>query len=272
MALIIDNCLIPEGSGTNEMYPNCCCTFQCIVSNPDPDRIILNGNFAFSEFTPPFYTINNFLIDGSAPSYPFLFLQGQDITLQFDVCAPTDVNNSSTLGIKFFDSRGTAGEFNFDFITINPETAVDLTSIDFSNVPLGSSASIPISFFNSTACCYEYFLSTDCTDITFETSATSLLCQGQAETINIIYTPTSLDGLDCTVTIEAGMCLNIELPLTGTAVEPPSGGSTSNGQKNKVDQTTPVANCSPRTANNRCQTARTMQSAIRTNARRFGKR
>ena len=270
MALTIDNCLIPQGSGTNQMYPNCCCTFSCVVTNPDGTRNISDIQFGF---LPASYTISNFLIDGITPSYPFVLIKDQQITMEFTVCAPIDINNSSILGIKFFDAGGTAGRFEYDFITIDTNTTVDVTSIDFSNVPLGSSASIPISFDNPTACCYEYFLSSDCADITFEPPQTNLLCsQDRPEIVNVIYTPTSLDELDCTVTIEAGMCFTLQIPVTGKAIEPPSGGGTSNGQKNKVDQTTPVANCSPRTANNRCQTARTMQSAIRTNARRFGKR
>jgi hypothetical protein len=271
MALTIDRCLIGQGSGTNEMYATCCCTFSCIVTNPDATRIIVADESGF--FNSIDYTLSNFLIDGNPASYPFTIEQGQQFTMEFTVCAATDINVAASLSIKFYDSNAVAGTFNFDFITIDTNTTVDVTSIDFSNVPLGSSASIPITFDNPTACCYEYFLTSDCADVTFEPPQTNLLCsQDRPEIVNVVYAPTSLDGLGCTITIEAGMCFTLQIPVTGRAIEPPSGGGTSNGQKNKVDQTTPVANCSPRTANNRCQTARTMQSAIRTNARRFGKR
>jgi hypothetical protein len=88
--------------------------------------------------------------------------------------------------------------------------------------------------------------------------------------IMVIFSPTELGLATQNLTISINECNSIIVPLSGNGVEAPP--PSTSPQKNKVDQTTRVEACSPRTANNRCQTARTMQSAIRTNARRFGKR
>ena len=263
MALTVDDCLIKQGGGTNEMYVECCCTFSCVVTNPDGTR---NISSAAIDFLSTDYTISNFLVNGNTPSYPFTLIKDEQFTIEFTVCSAIEKNIAASLAIKFYDAGGTAGVFNWDFITIDTNTTVNLTSIDFSNVPLGSSASVPISFDNPTACCYEYFLSSDCADITFETEQTDLLCpKDKGQTINVTYTPTSLDGLDCNVTIEAGMCFVLKIPVTGKAVEPVAGGS-SNGQKNKVDQTSVLPACSPRTINNQCNTGATARAAITSRA------
>jgi hypothetical protein len=265
MALTIDECLIDQGSGINEMYAGCCCTFQCVVTNPDDKRNISDIQFDFSKID---YTISNFLLDGSAPSYPFTVDKAQQFTIEFTVCAATVKDIEASLYFKLYDQGGTAGLFNFDFITIDTNTSVDVTSIDFSNVPLGSSASFLVTINNPTACCYEYFLSSDCADISFDIAQTNLLCEANKQTeqgVTVFYTPTTLGDLSCTITIESGMCFMLQIPVTGKAVEPVAGGS-SNGQKNKVDQTSTVAPCSPRTINNQCNTGATARAAITSRA------
>jgi len=265
MALTVDECLIKQGRGTNEMYAGCCCTFDCVVTNPDDTRILTDVAIDFLSVD---YTVSNFLIDGNPASFPLIVEKGATFSIQFTVCSPIEISISASLSFKFYDGGGTAGLFSWDFITIDTSTSVDVTSIDFSNVPIGSSASFLVTINNPTACCYEYFLSSDCVDISFDTAQTNLLCAATKQTeqgITVFYTPTTVGDLSCTITIEAGMCFNFQIPVTGKAVEPTSGGS-SNGQKNKVDQTSTVAPCSPRTINNQCNTGQAARAAITSRA------
>lgn len=268
MALVIDNCLIQQGSGTNEMYAGCCCDFRCYITNTG-DAITLTGDtygFMFEQFV-----IKNFAINGSTPSYPIFIDKNQTIPLEFQICAPTDKSVTDNVYIRFYDTQGVAATYYFDFTSTDLSTSIDVASLEINNIPIGSSGIAPVTIYNPTACCYNYDISTDCPEVQPNISQTPELCNGDSQIVNIVYTPTVVGAMSCTL-ILANDCQSWNIPITGSAMPGPTPQGTSNGQKNKVDQTTPVANCSPRTANNRCQTARTMQSAIRSNARRFGKR
>lgn len=267
MALVIDNCLIQQGSGVNEMYEYCCCTFQCFVTNTG-DLTTITGDLV--QFSGPFI-VKNIQINGNPPSYPFSLDKNASFSFEFQVCADIESGNSDSLIIRFYDTTGTAGTFYFDFTSINLSTSIDVASLEINNIPIGSSGIAPITIYNPTACCYNYDITTDCDDVQPNISPTPKLCNGDSQIVNIVYTPTVVGGVFCSLTL-SNDCGSWNIPVTLSAIPGPTPQGTSNGQKNKVDQTTPVANCSPRTANNRCQTARTMQSAIRTNARRFGKR
>ena len=142
----------------------------------------------------------------------------------------------------------------------------------FGNVIIGQTGTLAISLQNPTICCYEYAITTSCPETVITPDLSNLLCTGGKQSIVADFTPTIVGNINCEVFVSVG-CQTLSIPVTGTGKNPPEPSSgTSNGQKNKVDQTTPVQACSPRTANNRCQTAKTMQSAIKANAKRFGKR
>jgi len=162
--------------------------------------------------------------------------------------------------------------FNFDFEAIDLTTSIDVTSIDFGTVNVNSVNQFQIGINNPTTCCYNYLFTTDCSDTIISPEETRKMCIGDTEVITFTWIPTTVGTLECSLTFIVPMGQELILPVTGTAVEPPPSSGGRNEQKNKVDQTTRVEACSPRTANNRCQTAQSMQNAIRTNARRFGKR
>lgn len=266
MALEIDNCLIQQGSGVNEIYAGCCTPYQCFITNTG-DSLEING--AIYAFYLLQYTIKNFTINLNPPSYPFFVAKGDTISIEFEICAPSDIAVTDSLYIRFYSAIGT-DTYYFEFNSIDLSTSVNVTSLQIDNVPIGSSGIATITIYNPTDYPYTYNIGTDCLEVQPDSSQTNKLYPGDSQVINIIYTPTVVGAMACTLTL-SNDCQSLQIPITGSALAPEISGS-SNGQKNKVDQTTPVANCSPRTANNRCQTARTMQSAIRSNARRFGKR
>mgnify|MGYP006289805053 CR=1 FL=1 len=163
-------------------------------------------------------------------------------------------------------------QFPFDFNAIDMSTSVFPETIDFGNVAIGGSKTIYLTVYNPTAVCYQYMLETDCPDIVVSPTLTDLLCSQESQNqIAVTFSPTTEDVLSCG-TIIGTDCISYYNVVSGKGVIPSPASNTQNGQKNKVDQTTRVENCSPRTVNNQCSTARTMQSAIRSNARRFGKR
>lgn len=261
MALEIDNCLIQQGSGTNEIYASCCCTFQCFITNTG-DATTLIGDlyqFSFEQFI-----IKDFQINGNPASYPFFFDKGSTISLEFQVCAATDVSITDSLFIRFYDTTGTAATYLFDFISIDLSTSIDLSSIDFNSVPIGSSASVPVTIYNPTVCCYSYDIISDCAEVQPDNSTTNKLCNTDSQIINIVYTPTVEGDIACTLTF-ANECQSLNIPITGSAIAPETN-SSSNGQKNKVDQTSVLPACSPRTINNQCNTGQAARGAIASRA------
>jgi len=270
MALTIDNCLIPQGSGTNQTYGLSCCSAVCQITNDGVTPVLIedlvavfNGNFALQNLTLTY--------GGSQVVPPFLVLPNTIFQVATDYCAG-DVGLTDTFTIEILSDGVDITLFNFDFEAIDLTTSIDVSSIDFGTVNVNSVNQFQIGINNPTTCCYSYLFTTDCSDTIISPEETRKMCIGATEVITFTWIPTTVGTLECSLTFIVPMGQELILPVTGTAVEAPSGGGSSNGQKNKVDQTTRVEACSPKTVNNRCQTAQSMQSAIRTNARRFGKR
>ena len=269
MALTIDNCLIPQGSGTNKMYGGgCCCTISCIVTNSSEgsvDVTQLDGNFTNALFFPSPITIN------TLPNPPSFNLDpGDSFTMSFEICSGS-VGDTDELVIDITVDGSTIETFVFDFEAIDLSTSIDVSSIDFGTVNVNSVNQFQVQVNNPTTCCYNYYFTTDCTDVIIDPSTTPKTCFEETQVITITWNPTSAGSINCILTFENAECQTFDIPITGTAVQPPSSGG-GESQKNKVDQTTRVEACSPRTVNNRCQTARTMQDAIKSTARRLGKR
>lgn len=269
MALAINDCLFEKGLGINQVYAGCCCNIVCTITNIDDNVDIYNIQYGFNFEQ---FTISNFLVNGSSPSYPFTIIKQGTIEISFDICAAVDVDVYDSLFIRFSDNIGVVTYFEFDFLSINLSTSIDINALNFVNVPIGSSSTIPIIIYNPTICCYSYTLSTSCgSEVTFDFDTTETLCYNQSQTINVTYTPLVEKEVNCQATL-SNECQTEKIAIYLKGINPPVGGGTRVEQKNKVDQTTRVEACSPRTVNNRCTTARTMQSAIRSNARRFGKK
>jgi hypothetical protein len=270
MALSFNNCLIPQGSGTNEMYGDCCCEITCDVTVTEPivmedfDSFFLNESF-FLQSTP------RIAFNGSNVQYPYPFSPGDVFQVTFDICAAA-VGNVDTLELGFSFIGMPTEKFYFNFTAINLYSSIAPNSFAFGNTVVDTTKTLEFQFRNMAMCCYTYEATTDCPEITITPSTSDLLCAGDKQTgIKVDWAPTSLGNINCSLIVSIG-CQTMNFPITGRGINPPSGSATPAAQKNKVDQTTRVEACSPRSANNRCQTARTMQAAIRTNARRFGKR
>lgn len=268
MALTFDNCLLQSSSGdSNAMYADCCWDVQCIVTTD----IAVTIDDITSFFSMESFYLRSPLevyIGGILQSFPLSLNANDSFELKMSICAPS-AGNSDTLSLDFLMGGAGSQQFEFAFDSIDLSSTFDISSINFGNIAIGSSVSYPIVVNNPTINCHFWELFSSCTD--FSISETSItLCHDDSTTIYVNWTPTATGLMNCDIAFET-RCYNYTIPITGNAIEPPTGGNTA-PQKNKVDQTTRVESCSPRAANNRCQTARTMQSAIRTNARRFGKR
>jgi hypothetical protein len=270
MALTFSNCLTPQ-PGVNEMYEGCCCDIQCIVTTDIPALITdISGSFDPGSFF--FANSPKAYINGVLQTFPFFLPPNESFSLEMEICAPA-AGNSDILKIDFATDGVVTDSPKFNFQSIDLSTSVSPSSFSFGNTVVGSTKTLGFQIQNPTTwCCYTYTITTSCGDLVITPDISNTLCPGDKQTdFKIDWTPPAVGPLDCTITV-TNDCSVYEFPVTGNAINPPSGGGTTPAQKNKVDQTTRVEACSPRTANNRCQTARTMQTAIRTNARRFGKR
>lgn len=264
--MISQDCL--QSSTNYTMISDCCCTLNCFLMTDslEPESL-LNLSFISSDFI-----VSNVLIDGNPPSFPYLIGNISGATLSFQICPPNDIVNGS-LDIVI------DGDGYSDTQTINIKTILNdyasVTSIDFGTVAIGQNTLYTFIWNPSTdylMCCRNFSLGGLSAPFTFDSiyPTNFQLCDVANQSTTVIFAPTSVGTFNDTITVQIDECNSFQIPVTGKAIEPIDGAS--NGQKNKVDQTTRVEACSPRTANNRCQTARTMQTAIRTNARRFGKR
>ena len=269
MALSFSNCLTQQGSGTNYMYGDCCCDLQCTVTTDTAvDIEDITSFFTMESFyfgsTPKAY------INGNPQTFPFSLDANDSFTLEMTVCAAT-AGNSDNLTIDFLMGGAGSQQFDFDFEAIDLSTSVTPTSFNFGNMVIGSTKTLGFQIQNLGLCCQTFNISTSCVDVIVTPTSVSL-CTGEKDsTLKLDWTTSEVGSISCTITV-SNDCQTYDFPVTGNAINPPSGGGTTAAQKNKVDQTTRVEVCSPRTANNRCQTAQTLKSAIRTNARRFGKR
>ena len=269
MALSFSNCLTPQGGGTNFMYAGCCCDLQCLVttdSATDIEDIV--SAFIMESFS--LGTVKPYDMSGNPLTFPFSLNANDTFYLEVSICA-SEVGNSDELDLNFLMGGAGSQKISFDFQSIDLSTSVSPSSFSFGNTLVDSTKTLGFQIQNLALCCQVFNISTDCPDVII-TPPSVYLCTGEKDSsLKIDWTPLALGPLSCIVTV-SNDCQTYDFPVTGNAINPPSGGGERVEQKNKVDQTTRVEACSPRTANNRCQTAQTLQSAIRTNARRFGKR
>lgn len=270
MALSFGNCLVQQGSGVNKMYGDCCCDLQCTVTTDTAIEITDISTFFSME---SFYLADTpkIFIAGNPQTLPISFNANDTFQVWMTVCA-SSAGNTDELTLDF--SLGALGfeKFYFDFEAIDLSTSISPSSFAFGNTIVSSTKTLGFQIQNPTICCYNYFITTTCDNLVISPDISDTLCNGDKQSnFKLDWTPIEVGALSCTVTIYMD-CQTIEIPVTGNAINAPSGGGERVEQKNKVDQTTRVEACSPRTANNRCQTAQTLKSAIKTNARRFGKR
>jgi len=262
MAVELLNCL--NQGAYNRIITNCCCLVECELTNTYEFGVRIS-DLAMSAGDFP---ISNILIDGNPLSYPIDITPGAFLTLSFSLCAPS-TEQIGQLAVDI-EIQGVGTEsYSWDLKSVDPASFITPPSLDFGNVPVGNGVFLYIDIPSDFICCNDFYVSTLTSPFAHGDGVTVCPDSGDQQ-IMVSFGPTALGEATQDLTISINECNSMVIPLSGIGVEPPPPSGTP--QKNKVDQTTPVANCSPRTANNRCQTARTMQSAIRTNARRFGKR
>jgi hypothetical protein len=271
MALSFSNCLTQQGSGVNQMYGDCCCDIQCTVTTDIPALITdIVGSWEVNSFF--FANSPKAYINGVLQTYPFFLPPNESFSLEMEICAAA-AGNSDILKIEIFEGGSLLDAPKFDFESIDLSTSVSPTSFSFGNTVIGSTKTLGFQIQNPTTwCCYGYTITTSCAELVITPDVSNTLCPGENQSnFNLDWTPTDVGVLDCTITVTTD-CQTYDFPVTGNAINPPSGGGTTPAKKNKVDQTTRVEACSPRTVNNRCNTARTMQNAIRQTARRIGRK
>lgn len=271
MALTFDNCLLQSSSGdSNAMYGDCCCDIQCTVTT-DTAIDITDLVSAWSMESFYFSSTPKIYIAGNAQTLPISFNANDTFEIWMSICA-APAGNSDQLSIDFLLGGAGSQKFYFDFDSIDLSSTISPTTFSFGNTVIGGTKTLGFQLQNPTICCYNYFITTDCPDLIITPDMSDTLCNGDKQVnFKLDWSPIATGALSCNVTLTMD-CQTIDIPVTGNAINPPSGGGTAAPQKNKVDQTTRVEACSPRTVNNRCNTARTLQSAIKTNAKRFGKR
>jgi hypothetical protein len=214
------------------------------------------------------FGVGNIFIDGSPLSLPLNLDPFQDVTLDYVVCAPS-TESIDTVTLTILDNVTGITTFIYYFESIEPSSFISPISLSFGNVAIGNSSSLYINVPDTLLCCNDFFVSTLTAPFS-DIGGVTVCPGGGSQQIMVSFTPSTLGAATQDLTISINECNSIIVPLSGNGVEAPP--PSTSPQKNKVDQTTRVEACSPRKANNRCQTAQAMQKAIRTNARRFGKR
>ena len=264
MPINIGNCI--EENRITEPYKlitDCCCQISCDLTNQDDFPItILDLSFSST------FGVGNIFIDGSPLSLPLNLDPFQVIRLEYIVCAPS-TESIDTVTLTILDNVTGITDFIYYFESILPASFISPISLSFGNVAVGNSSSLYINVPDTLLCCNDFYVST--LTAPFTEIGGVRVCPGDgSQQIMVSFTPSTLGAATQDLTISINECNSIIVPLSGNGVEAPP--PSTSPQKNKVDQTTRVEACSPRKANNRCQTAQAMQNAIRTNARRFGKR
>ena len=187
---------------------------------------------------------------GVQQSAPFSMDTNESFEVRLNVCSGA-VSETDSISVKFEYDGGLLQTFIYDFESISLASTISLpTIIDFGTVAVGGTKIISFNLINQTVSCLEYSLSTNCDEILVKpTDVSDILCNGDTQGFYLEWKPTIVGSLSCQLYLNG--CSELLKDVIGTAIEAPSGGGTPSGQKNKVDQTSPVQQCSPRTANNR---------------------
>lgn len=262
MAVVLSDCFLAKD--TNKIIVDCCCQINCFLNNGYASTIrIMDLAYSAGDFP-----ISDVLIDGNPISYPIDIGIGGSVQFSFVLCAPS----TAQLGDFAIDIEvqgiGT-DSYSYPLESVLPSAVMSPTSLNFNNVVIGTTAVKYINISDILTCCTDYVPTG--LSLPFGDNGGFTLCPNdENQQIEVKFSPTALGTVNQNLTININECNSLLIPLSGTGIQAPP--ASTSPQKNKVDQTTRVEACSPRTANNRCQTAQSMQSAIRTNARRFGKR
>lgn len=218
MAFQFNDCLIPIDFGTNQIFAACCVDVTCKVTNTGDNNNIVDlqgGAFGGN------FVVSNLFINGAPPSFPFFVPKGGQFELSFTLCPISPGLLTDTVFIKIWDSLGSQ-PFEFAFETTPFESTIDISSINFVDVPTNSSASQQINLINPTIDCRFYDFSTSCPE-TVLSEISMNLCQNDQGAFVVTWSPSAAGNINCDVVIET-RCFNYTIPLTGSAVEPPSGG------------------------------------------------
>lgn len=259
MALTFDNCLIPQATGPNSMYGECCCDFECTVTTDEAVTIESLTN----AWTNELFTIsggNKIYIGGVQQTFPVSLNIGDSFQIPFTICAGL-VGDVDELTFDFGFSTGSE-KIYFDFDAIDLSTSVSPTTLNFGNVIIGQTGTLNLQIENPTACCYEYALTTTCRETVITPDLSNLLCSGDKQSgIKVDFTPTIVGSINCEVFVSVG-CQTLSIPVTGTGInppEPPSGGGNNvSGKRTVVD--CPTSDC--RLANGQPGFAQTTKNSI----------
>jgi len=262
MAVTLSDCF--SEIGTNKLIVDCCCQMNCYLNNGYVNGIRIT-DLAYSAGDFP---ISNVLIDGNPISYPIYLDPGASVQFSFVLCAPSTAQLGDFAIDIEIQGMGTES-YSYALEAVLPTDVISPTSLNFGNVAVGNGSFLYINISDDLLCCNDFYVSTLTSPFAHADGVT--ICPGGgSQQIMVSFGPTELGLATQNLTISINECNSLVVPLSGTGIEAPP--PSTSPQKNKVDQTTRVEACSPRTANNRCRTAQSMQNAIRTNARRFGKR
>lgn len=214
-----NNCMSETGTPgafTNLIYPGCCCTITCRITNVSNNKMTLlgiNASFAGGDFSVVINSTSPTLPAGIDPTGPSSFI---DVTLT--ICAIPGVNNDVlTIGLTSVEHG--LENHTFDFGDA-PAGTIDVGSIDFGVVPFGSTSTPqPICITSNATLCQ--------TEFEIDTSDCGVGVKANPSTLNV--DPGGLDS-DCTFitwepesecqqlncTINVRICDNIVIPISVT--------------------------------------------------------
>jgi hypothetical protein len=262
MAVTLSDCFSTRV--TNKLIIDCCCQMTCYLYNGYESSVrIIDLAYSAGDFP-----ITGVFIDGNPISYPIDISPNSSVEFVFTICAPS----TAQLGDFAIDIEVQGigiDSYSYALEAVLPTDVISPTSLNFGNVAVGNGSFLYINISDELLCCNDFFIN-NLTAPFSDTGGVTVCPESGYQQIMVIFSPTELGTVTQDLTITINECNSLVVPLSGTGIEAPP--PSTSPQKNKVDQTTRVEACSPRTVNNRCQTARTMQNAIKSTARRLGKR
>ena len=192
----------------------------------------------------PGYTVGTLYIDGSPMSLPYTVAYGTPALLQFDLCSnPTGSSaNNVSLDINL-------GAYVFIFPTVTKNALsyyVDVDSVDFGNITVGTTTNIPITFFipdDGYIANVDYVVPSLSAPYSIDPSYPSTFTFGPGvssnQPVNIIFSPTTIGTFSTTLNVTLSSTqgpgsswtnpvFTIPISITGNGVAaPPVGGASS---------------------------------------------
>ncbi len=212
--------LLPSPS-FNGIYSTCVVTIQGnLTTNTPGGETIVNINVVQNTIG-----VNNLQFDGVPVSFPYTVDPLNPTVFSFDITPSGSPGNFDFIRINFSTTIGGGSGFDYDITELDIQDSITIANntlpLDFGSVEVGSS-SLPVSFVINNETCkrYDYVLSSDSGDITFNIGSASLFPRTNYTDV-ATWTPKSAYDLSAFAIFCDTDCGQALYVLLGESTEPP---------------------------------------------------